>query len=251
MTTRREFLQWLVSATLVTSTGIASALPLRLFRDSKNRILGEITIAVADYPELQTVFGSVILEIDGLPSADQCAGQSKIVVTRLSNDQFAAVSARCTHAGCCVSPYDAQQGFINCSCHGSRFTAEGQVIQGPASAPLKRYATNFDGTLLTITIPGLVNVPDADFPTTTAILNVTPNPNRGTVTVHFSLARPERIELSIFSIDGRQVHRLLRSEFNSGLHTVPLQFALPPGTYFLRLNTASGTVQDVAITVQP
>jgi len=48
-----------------------------------------------------------------------------------------AVSATCTHLGCIVHFNEAERAW-ECPCHGSRFTVDGSVIQGPANEPLER-----------------------------------------------------------------------------------------------------------------
>jgi cytochrome b6-f complex iron-sulfur subunit len=55
------------------------------------------------------------------------------VVLLRDGDGVYAVSRVCTHLGCIVQPSPA--GF-DCPCHGSRFTADGAVVRGPAPKPL-------------------------------------------------------------------------------------------------------------------
>ena len=50
-----------------------------------------------------------------------------------------AVSRRCTHLGCTVN-YHEVENLLECPCHQSRFAPDGQVLRGPASRPLRRYA---------------------------------------------------------------------------------------------------------------
>ena len=52
-----------------------------------------------------------------------------------------AVNATCTHLGCLVK--QSSTGF-DCSCHGSQFTANGAVMNGPAAQPLGYSALSLD-----------------------------------------------------------------------------------------------------------
>lgn len=52
-------------------------------------------------------------------------------------DGVHVLKATCPHQGCLVGFNDAEQTW-DCPCHGSRFTIDGQVIDGPAVSPLPR-----------------------------------------------------------------------------------------------------------------
>ncbi len=47
------------------------------------------------------------------------------------------VTRRCPHMGCALK-WNPQERSWDCPCHGSRFTAGGQLIDGPATGDLER-----------------------------------------------------------------------------------------------------------------
>jgi nitrite reductase/ring-hydroxylating ferredoxin subunit len=55
---------------------------------------------------------------------------------------IAAISGRCTHAGCGVTPVDG--GAFHCGCHGSDFAADGTVTNGPARTDLPWFAVRIE-----------------------------------------------------------------------------------------------------------
>ncbi|MGH8855631.1 MAG: FAD-dependent oxidoreductase, partial [Telluria sp.] len=64
-------------------------------------------------------------------------GLRKIAVYRDAQGGLHALSAKCTHLGCAVHWNSAEHSW-DCPCHASRFDIEGQVLHGPASAPLEK-----------------------------------------------------------------------------------------------------------------
>jgi menaquinol-cytochrome c reductase iron-sulfur subunit len=57
---------------------------------------------------------------------------------RNSTDSFTAYAIYCTHLGCPIHWLPDAKIFL-CPCHGSVFTANGQVAGGPAPRPLFQY----------------------------------------------------------------------------------------------------------------
>lgn len=64
-------------------------------------------------------------------------GMSTIAVHRDQGGQVHKLSAVCPHLGCVVAWNSTEQTW-DCPCHGSRFSAEGCVYQGPANSDLER-----------------------------------------------------------------------------------------------------------------
>jgi len=73
---------------------------------------------------------------------------SPVFVGRDSNGLY-AMTTTCTHAGCDMSSGQAISTKIVCSCHGSEFDLNGDVVNGPANSPLVHYAVSLaaDGTI--------------------------------------------------------------------------------------------------------
>ncbi len=71
---------------------------------------------------------------------------AKLLVVR-GGGRLYAMNATCTHKSCVVKLKD---GAIKCPCHGSQFSEQGTVTDGPAKASLFRYkiAQNEKGRLI-------------------------------------------------------------------------------------------------------
>jgi len=62
-------------------------------------------------------------------------GMSKVAVYRGKGGQIIRRSAVCTHIGCIVH-WNGFEKCWDCPCHGSQFSPDGQVLNGPAVKPL-------------------------------------------------------------------------------------------------------------------
>jgi Rieske Fe-S protein len=75
---------------------------------------------------VQRGFGRIV-EVDG----------QLVAAYRDKRGSLTTLSPTCTHLGCRVGWNTAEQTW-DCPCHGSRFSTEGEVLAGPAEAPLER-----------------------------------------------------------------------------------------------------------------
>lgn len=66
-------------------------------------------------------------------------GPEKVAAYRDEEGEVHAVSAVCTHLGCVVQ-WNAAEKSWDCPCHASRFSVDGEVLQGPAVKDLKKRA---------------------------------------------------------------------------------------------------------------
>jgi Rieske Fe-S protein len=77
--------------------------------------------------------------------------QRPVYVRRLVSGEIIAVLASCTHQGCQPEPVVDR---LACPCHGSEFSFEGLVLQGPAERPLTRYEVTEEGSDVVVWLQG-------------------------------------------------------------------------------------------------
>jgi len=100
----------------------------------------QIRIRLENAPSLNLPNGAI-----SLATAEQ--GELNIVVSKIAENEFVALSSICTHLGCRVRK--SRDGF-DCPCHGSRYNLNGEVINGPAAKPLARFPVHQEGNELVI-----------------------------------------------------------------------------------------------------
>ncbi len=77
-----------------------------------------------------------------------------LLLAPIPGGNWRAVTAHCPHKGCVVG-WNATAVEWQCPCHGSRFGADGQLFQGPATRPLSAAPVHVDGGVLVIDLGGL------------------------------------------------------------------------------------------------
>jgi Rieske Fe-S protein len=71
---------------------------------------------------------------------------SKIAVSRDDKGSLHRCSAVCSHLGCIVS-WNSTEHTWDCPCHGSRFTPDGKLLNGPALGPLDKVPSSWPSKL--------------------------------------------------------------------------------------------------------
>src|SRR5262249_5956083 len=83
-------------------------------------------------------------------------------------------------------------------------------------------------------------------PARTLLLAPTPNPAAGDASLGFALAHPGRVELAIYSVDGRRVRTLAAGAFAPGTYHFTwagdddARHPVGPGIYYVRLAVRGG-----------
>ena len=125
---------------------------------------GAVTVCMACYlascgansNDIPTAPTNVDFTLDLTQSANQSLNnvggyiyKDGIIIGRLSQSEFVAVSEYCTHQGTMVT-FQKNNNRFYCPNHGSTFKTDGTVINGPANRPLAKYNTQFSGNSLRV-----------------------------------------------------------------------------------------------------
>src|SRR2546421_3433009 len=96
---------------------------------------GDVTIALAQAPELSRAGGAIVAHPLGSPGGYLVAN---------TGSGYLALRAECPHEGCEVA-WVPEDRLVECPCHGSRFAGDGTVLNPPARANLTGLPAEADG----------------------------------------------------------------------------------------------------------
>ena len=102
-----------------------------------------VDISLSENSALQVVGGALALPPNPIDSHG-------MLLYRENENVIKVYSRNCTHANCTIDAYSSS-GVSTCSCHGSAFDLNGNVLNGPAENPLKQYNATISGDIITIT----------------------------------------------------------------------------------------------------
>jgi len=147
-TSRRRFVDWVLSRTLTTW----------LLSTSFGGLILAIVYPTGRYlvppPASESAAASVTLPFtpDEIPPNSGHIfryGSRAGILVRTPTGEFRAFSAACSHLGCIVQ-YRSDISHIWCACHNGHFDLNGINIEGPPPSPLESYAVNVRGDQIVV-----------------------------------------------------------------------------------------------------
>ncbi len=140
---RRTFLSWVGVGTL------ASSLPVVLAActsgDSPSPDTSDPSPAATTADGFTEVGKLADLEGNGFLIQEDFSGAPLLVIFNPDDKtKVVAFKNQCTHNQCPVD-WNADEGTLNCPCHGSKFKADGTVANGPAKDSLPTYEAKVEG----------------------------------------------------------------------------------------------------------
>jgi nitrite reductase/ring-hydroxylating ferredoxin subunit len=104
-------------------------------------VLATVAVTPAPTPTAAPSMTQEVVETSKIPLSTAVRVNTivgPLMVSQVQRGTYVGLAAVCTHGGCEVA--DANATTLGCGCHGAIFAkADGSVIQGPATRPLKKY----------------------------------------------------------------------------------------------------------------
>ena len=135
---RRSFLGWILGGGFVASI-FSFVYPA--FRFMNPPLLPEAStneVAAGKVQDLKPNSGKIVK-----------FGSRPALLIRVSETEWRAFSAICTHLNCTVQYQDSTQQ-IWCACHNGFYDMNGKVVSGPPPRPLEEYAVHVRGEEIVI-----------------------------------------------------------------------------------------------------
>ena len=138
MEQRRNLIRWLLGGG-VTASLISFLYPAIKFMDPPEVSEASVNeVPAGKVSDLKPNSGKIV-KFGSLP----------VLLVRISESEWRAFSAVCTHLNCTVQFKDSSRQ-IWCACHNGLYNLNGQVVSGPPPKPLEPYDVHVRGEQLVV-----------------------------------------------------------------------------------------------------
>ncbi len=147
-TSRRSFIDWILSRTLTTwllSTSIGGLVLAIVYPAGRYLVPPAVAESTSATVTLPFTPDEIPLNSGKIFRFGSRAG----ILVRMPSGEFRAFSATCTHLGCIVQ-HRADLGRIWCACHNGHFDLNGHVLAGPPPEPLPAFTVNVRGDQIVV-----------------------------------------------------------------------------------------------------
>ncbi len=236
---RREFIGKAFGLTVVSAVtpGILTCACDAMAKETVPLAFSPITVDLSEskYATLLSVEGSAYVAIPG--------NTRGIIVNRINEAEFAAMSSVCPHEQTRVGLYNKTSDRMTCtSGHGSTFDIYGKKLTNPTPRSLDRYKITFDGGNILLIEDTPADVQD-EIAAVMAIRSLYPNPASDKSTLDISMSEQVAVEIALFDMVGNNRVTVFSGSLDAGDHSFTINTgSLATGSYFCKLTTPKGSI---------